>query len=99
MFFLSKLGEWLPDACDNSLLFMRCSDSSFVVGFIIFFSHEHHVFASARLAFGIKAQFHVNLFLHVDNLLLQCCLDNTVALVNLNLWAQCHAREVIFCTN
>lgn len=96
---MSKQGGWLADAHDNSLLFMRCSDRPFVVGLIFFFSHEHHVFASARLALGIKVQFHVNLFLHVDNLLLQCCCNNTVALVNLNLWAQCHVHEVTYCAS
>lgn len=78
---------------------MRCSDRPFVVGFIVSFSHEHHVFASTRVALGVKVQFHVSLFLHVDTLLLQCCSDNTVALVNVNLWAQCHVHEVTYSTS
>lgn len=36
---------------------MRCSDRPFFVGFIVSFSHEHHVFASTRLALGVKVQF------------------------------------------
>lgn len=61
-------GMWLADAYDISPLFMRCSYKPFEVGFIFFFSHEHHVIASAKLALGTKAQFQVNLFLHTGGL-------------------------------